>query len=115
MYYLIMIKISFLQTNILKIGGNDLSIFFVIYNNFYSVLNTSHFKLKVEIWMADPSATYRKECVGYVMTDSRGFYSFTSAMPGVYAGRPQHIHYQITTTRNVKVTAKIQYHSVSIS
>ena len=61
---------------------------------------------KVDIWQADSSGSYHPNSNGnasdyssdelalrgYVLTDSDGYYEFTSIYPGQYPGRCRHIH-----------------------
>ncbi len=56
-----------------------------------------HFDLQVEIWLANEQAQYEAACTGYVMTDSIGYYRFTTLVPPTYASRPRHIHFRVTS------------------
>lgn len=65
---------------------------------------------KVEIWQADDSGSYHPNANGpasnyseeelslrgHVVTDSEGYYSFTTIYPGEYRGRARHIHVSAT-------------------
>jgi len=67
---------------------------------------------KIEIWHADSSGSYHPNTNGdagdfdpselalrgYVLTDSSGYYEFTSIYPGIYPGRCRHFHVRASAT-----------------
>ncbi len=76
---------------------------------------------KIDIWQADSSgayhpeangdvAQYKKEELGlrgYITTDSKGYYEFTSIYPGYYEGRARHIHVIVSADGYNPVTTQI--------
>lgn len=50
----------------------------------------------VERWHANPYGYYEDEYRTQQKTDANGAYSFETIMPGLYGGRPRHLHYKIT-------------------
>ncbi|MBD0382050.1 dioxygenase family protein [Paenibacillus sedimenti] len=67
---------------------------------------------KVEIWHADDSGNYHPNSNGaaskysddqlslrgYVLTDEKGYYEYTTIYPGEYTGRTRHIHTNTTAS-----------------
>ncbi|MFC5468276.1 stalk domain-containing protein [Cohnella suwonensis] len=65
---------------------------------------------KIEVWHADDSGSYHPNSNGaasnytadeislrgYVLTDSKGYYEYTTIYPGEYTGRTRHIHTNTT-------------------
>jgi protocatechuate 3,4-dioxygenase beta subunit len=76
---------------------------------------------KLDIWQADTAGVYHPEANGdvsqykkeelglrgYVTTDSKGYYEFTSIYPGYYEGRARHIHVIISADGYNPVTTQI--------
>ena len=76
---------------------------------------------KIEIWHADGAgsyhpnnngsvANYKPEDIalrGFITTDAKGAYSFTSIYPGEYTGRTRHIHFKITAASKTLTTQLI--------
>jgi protocatechuate 3,4-dioxygenase beta subunit len=76
---------------------------------------------KVEIWQPDsdgkyhpqgngPANRYTAEQLalrGYVLTDSKGYYEFTSIYPGEYEGRARHIHVKTSADGYTGVTTQL--------
>jgi hypothetical protein len=50
----------------------------------------------VEFWLAGPDGRYSDEYRATVFSDSEGQYRFESDYPGLYPGRPPHIHIRIS-------------------
>jgi protocatechuate 3,4-dioxygenase beta subunit len=61
----------------------------------------------IEIWHADPYGRYTRidsamadelACLlrGTVRSDKEGRYAFRTIMPGIYPGRPRHIHFRVS-------------------
>ncbi|XP_033757416.1 protocatechuate 3,4-dioxygenase beta chain-like [Pecten maximus] len=64
---------------------------------------------RIDVWQADLSGNYTLEarCRGYLRTDSRGYYEFSTLYPGKYhlfsdANRPAHIHFKVYGKRRHK-------------
>ncbi|XP_060069509.1 protocatechuate 3,4-dioxygenase beta chain-like [Ylistrum balloti] len=64
---------------------------------------------RIDIWQADLSGNYTlgAKCRGYLRTDSRGYYEFSTLYPGKYhllseAFRPAHIHFMVNGKRHHK-------------
>jgi protocatechuate 3,4-dioxygenase beta subunit len=67
---------------------------------------------KIEIWQADNNGSYHPNTNGdasqfsagelalrgYVLTDAKGYYQFTSIYPGIYPGRCRHIHVRVSAS-----------------
>ncbi len=54
--------------------------------------------VKVDFWQADASGEYVNvgyRLRGHVITDANGFYSLETIEPGLYTGRPPHIHVKV--------------------
>jgi protocatechuate 3,4-dioxygenase beta subunit len=87
-----------------NLGGTPLVIAGYVYSGTDN--KTPVANAKVEIWHADDSGSYHPNANGaaskynpsqislrgYVLTDSTGYYSFTTIYPGEYSGRARHIH-----------------------
>ena len=53
---------------------------------------------KVDFWQADADGVYDNEGYtlrGYVVTDANGAYTLDTIEPGVYPGRPPHVHVKV--------------------
>jgi protocatechuate 3,4-dioxygenase beta subunit len=53
---------------------------------------------KVDFWQADADGVYDNvgyRLRGYALTDANGFYSIETIVPGLYTGRPPHIHVKV--------------------
>lgn len=53
---------------------------------------------KVDFWQADSDGQYDNSGYrlrGYVLTEENGFYAIESIAPGLYPGRPVHIHVKV--------------------
>ena len=53
---------------------------------------------KVDFWQADAGGVYDNEGYtlrGYVVTDANGAYTLDTIEPGVYPGRPPHVHVKV--------------------
>jgi protocatechuate 3,4-dioxygenase beta subunit len=51
---------------------------------------------KIEFWLAGPQGRYSDEYRATVFSDTEGQYRFESDYPGIYPGRPPHIHIRIS-------------------
>jgi hypothetical protein len=51
---------------------------------------------RVEFWLAGPQGRYSDEYRATVFSDGEGHYQFESDYPGIYPGRPPHIHIRIS-------------------
>jgi protocatechuate 3,4-dioxygenase beta subunit len=65
---------------------------------------------KIELWQTDDLGKYYPQSSGdyektdkkdfslrgYIETDDKGYYEYTSILPGEYEGRPRHSHYKIS-------------------
>ncbi len=52
--------------------------------------------VKIEFWLAGPDGRYSDEYRATVFSDREGHYRFESDYPGIYPGRPPHIHIKIS-------------------
>ena len=53
---------------------------------------------KVDFWLADVDGEYDNagyRLRGHVFTDGNGYYEIESIEPGIYTGRPPHIHVKV--------------------
>jgi protocatechuate 3,4-dioxygenase beta subunit len=50
---------------------------------------------RIEWWHADRSGRYVDSLRGMRKTGTKGDYAFTTLPPGVYPGRPPHIHFKV--------------------
>ena len=51
---------------------------------------------RIEWWHADHSGRYVDSLRGMQKTGAKGSYAFTTSPPGVYPGRPLHIHFKVS-------------------
>ena len=51
---------------------------------------------QVEWWHADPSGRYVDSLRGMQKAGPEGGYAFTTESPGIYPGRPPHIHFKVS-------------------
>jgi protocatechuate 3,4-dioxygenase beta subunit len=78
---------------------------------------------KIELWQTDDEGSYHPngngtvtdykpediELRGYVTTDDKGYYEFTSIYPGYYEGRARHIHARISADGQKEVITQIMF------
>lgn len=78
---------------------------------------------KIELWQTDDEGSYHPngngtvsdykpediELRGYVTTDEKGYYEFTSIYPGYYEGRARHIHARISADGYKEVITQIMF------
>jgi protocatechuate 3,4-dioxygenase beta subunit len=54
----------------------------------------------IELWLTGPDGRYGDDYRARVRTDESGRYQFESNKPGMYGGRPSHIHLRVTAARH---------------
>jgi protocatechuate 3,4-dioxygenase beta subunit len=76
---------------------------------------------KIELWHTDdagayhpnnngPITNYKSEDIairGFILTNDKGEYAFTSIYPGAYSGRTRHIHVKVTAPGKSMVTTQL--------
>jgi len=107
------------ELNFTKLAGTPISIAGHVYeglDNSKPIANA-----KIEIWHADPAGSYHPNANGdiskykpedialrgFITTDARGAYTFTTVYPGEYTGRTRHIHFKITSGAKILTTQLI--------
>jgi protocatechuate 3,4-dioxygenase beta subunit len=80
------------------------------------VLNTKCQPLggaELDVWSANARGVYSEVpggwCRGKVRADADGYYKFETVYPGVYQGRPRHLHLIIGQTGYAKVTTQMYF------
>jgi protocatechuate 3,4-dioxygenase beta subunit len=69
-------------------------------------------RARVDVWQADGSGAYDNagyRLRGWVRTDARGRYRFTTVVPGQYPGRTEHIHVKITPPGGDTLTTQLYF------
>ena len=67
---------------------------------------------RVEWWHADRSGQYVDSLRGMQKTGATGGYEFTTLPPGVYPGRPPHIHFKVFASGHKPLTTQLYLRSV---
>ena len=62
---------------------------------------------RVEWWHADRSGRYVDSLRGSQKTGATGTYAFTTSQPGVYPGRPPHIHFKVSVPGHKPLTTQL--------
>jgi len=62
---------------------------------------------RVEWWHADRSGRYVDSLRGAQKTGALGAYAFTTTPPGVYPGRPPHIHFKVSVPGHKPLTTQL--------
>jgi protocatechuate 3,4-dioxygenase beta subunit len=62
---------------------------------------------RVEWWHADRSGRYVDSLRGAQKTGATGAYGFTTSPPGVYPGRPPHIHFKVSVPGHKALTTQL--------
>jgi catechol 1,2-dioxygenase len=62
---------------------------------------------RVEWWHADRSGRYVDSLRGTQKTGATGGYAFTTSPPGVYPGRPPHIHFKVFAPGHKPLTTQL--------
>jgi len=62
---------------------------------------------RVEWWHADRSGRYVDSLRGMQKTGAKGGYAFTTLPPGVYPGRPLHIHFKVSAPGHKPLTTQL--------
>jgi protocatechuate 3,4-dioxygenase beta subunit len=62
---------------------------------------------RVEWWHADRSGRYVDSLRGMQKTGATGSYAFTTLPPGVYPGRPPHIHFKVSVPGHKPLTTQL--------
>ena len=62
---------------------------------------------RVEWWHADRSGRYVDSLRGMRMTGATGGYAFTTSFPGIYPGRPPHIHFKVFAPGHKPLTTQL--------
>jgi protocatechuate 3,4-dioxygenase beta subunit len=63
--------------------------------------------VRVEWWHADRSGRYVDSLRGAQKTGGTGAYAFTTSPPGVYPGRPPHIHFKVSAPGHKPLTTQL--------
>jgi protocatechuate 3,4-dioxygenase beta subunit len=61
---------------------------------------------RIEWWHADRSGRYVDSLRGMRKTGTKGDYAFTTLPPGVYPGRPPHIHFKVSAPGHKPLTTQ---------
>lgn len=67
---------------------------------------------RVEFWQADAEGEYDNEGYtlrGHVLTDENGYYEVRTIAPGVYPGRPPHIHAKVLLNNEELLTTQLYF------
>jgi protocatechuate 3,4-dioxygenase beta subunit len=62
---------------------------------------------RVEWWHADRSGRYVDSLRGAQKTGAMGAYAFTTSPPGIYPGRPPHIHFKVSVPGHKPLTTQL--------
>ena len=62
---------------------------------------------RVEWWHADRSGRYVDSLRGAQKTGATGGYAFTTSPPGIYPGRPPHIHFKVSAPGHKPLTTQL--------
>jgi protocatechuate 3,4-dioxygenase beta subunit len=62
---------------------------------------------RVEWWHADRSGEYVDSLRGAQKTGDNGGYAFTTSPPGIYPGRPPHIHFKVFAPGHKPLTTQL--------
>jgi len=62
---------------------------------------------RIEWWHADRSGRYVDSLRGMQKTGAKGSYAFTTSPPGVYPGRPPHIHFKVSVPGHKPLTTQL--------
>jgi protocatechuate 3,4-dioxygenase beta subunit len=62
---------------------------------------------RVEWWHADRSGRYLDSLRGMQKTGAKGDYTFTTSPPGIYPGRPLHIHFKVSAPGHKPLTTQL--------
>ena len=62
---------------------------------------------RVEWWHADRSGRYGDSLRGAQKAGATGAYAFTTTPPGVYPGRPPHIHFKVSVPGHKPLTTQL--------
>lgn len=62
---------------------------------------------RVEWWHADRSGRYVDSLRGAQRTGATGAYAFTTSPPGIYPGRPPHIHFKVSVPGHKPLTTQL--------
>jgi protocatechuate 3,4-dioxygenase beta subunit len=65
---------------------------------------------RVEWWHADRSGRYVDSLRGAQKTGDTGGYAFTTSPPGIYPGRPPHIHFKVYAPGHKPLTTQLYLH-----
>ena len=62
---------------------------------------------RVEWWHADRSGRYLDSLRGAQKTGATGAYAFATSPPGIYPGRPPHIHFKVSVPGHKPLTTQL--------
>ncbi len=63
----------------------------------------------IEYWHANPEGVYDDAHRGTVISDKEGRYKFVTDFPGIYPGRPAHIHFKIRAPGFKPLTTQLYF------
>lgn len=63
----------------------------------------------IEYWHANPEGVYDDAHRATLFTDKDGRYEFTTDFPGIYPGRPAHIHFKIKAKNFKPLTTQLYF------
>ncbi len=63
----------------------------------------------IEYWHANPEGAYDDAHRATIITDKEGRYKFVTDFPGIYPGRPAHIHFKIRAKGHKSLTTQLYF------
>jgi protocatechuate 3,4-dioxygenase beta subunit len=107
------------EVNVTHLQGTPISVTGHVYQGLEN--STPIANAKIEIWHTDatgnyhpnnngPTTNYKSEEIalrGFVLTNDKGEYHFTTIYPGEYSGRTRHIHIKITPQGKPTLTTQL--------
>jgi protocatechuate 3,4-dioxygenase beta subunit len=108
--------------NVTNLAGNNMKVSGYIYEG---ITNDKPIKnAKLEIWHADNQGKYHPQSNGdmskyklsdialrgYVATDEKGYFEYTSIFPAEYDGRVRHVHYRASADGYTAVTTQLTFY-----
>lgn len=70
----------------------------------------------LDFWQADANGVYDNSGYtlrGHQFTDTNGFYTLTTVVPGIYPGRTEHIHFKVQAPNGKVITSQLFFPGVA--
>lgn len=70
----------------------------------------------LDFWQADANGVYDNSGYtlrGHQFTDTNGFYTLTTVVPGIYPGRTEHIHFKVQAPNGRVITSQLFFPGVA--